>query len=301
MAAMRVRWTPWILLGPFLAVFAVFTAYPLVQSLVLSTRRTFGPGVGRSVGMDNFVQLAHDPQFWLALKNTCVYTAGSLFIQLPLALALALLLEMPGLRGRGWYRVLLFSPSLVGVVFAAMIFGLLFEKRTGLVNALLHSLTAGLSPGFQFDLDFPWLSEHVMWAMILASLWMYVGFNMVYFSAALQNVQKQLVEAATVDGAGPLRRFVHVTVPAIRPVAGFVVLLSVIGSFQIFELPYLILDVAGRPDDRGLTLVMYLYRNGFDIGDLGYASAIGWAVGIVLIGCAALERWLSRGEAEGSP
>lgn len=296
--ASRPGGTAWMLLAPFLAVFGVFTAYPLVQSLVLSTRRTFGPGVSRPVGWDNFVQLAHDPQFWTALENTCLYTLGSLLIQLPLALGLALLLETPGLRGRGWYRALLFSPALVGMVFAAMIFGLVFEKRTGLLNNLLHAMTAGLPARYQFDLDFPWLSEYVIWAMILASLWMYVGFNMVYFSAALQNVQKQLVEAATMDGAGALRRFRHVTLPAIRPVAGFVVLLSVIGSFQLFELPYLILDAAGRPDDRGLTLMMYLYRSGFDQGDLGYASAIGWAVGVVLIVLAAVERRLGRGEQE---
>jgi ABC-type sugar transport system permease subunit len=125
---------------------------------------------------------------------------------------------------------------------------------------------------------------------------MWVGFNMIYFLAALQNVSKDLSEAATLDGAGPFRRFVSVIVPAIRPIAGFVVLLSVIGSFQLFELPWILLNNAGGPDNSGLTIMSYLYQMGFESGDLGYASAIGWILAVVLIGCAAVNRFTSRGE-----
>jgi ABC-type sugar transport system permease subunit len=126
---------------------------------------------------------------------------------------------------------------------------------------------------------------------------MYVGFNMVYFLAALQNVDRSIEEAAIVDGAGPWQRFRHVTIPAIRPVAGFVVLLSIIGSFQLFELPFVLLNNTAGPDNRGLTIVMYLYQTGFEIGDLGYASAIGWSLAILLMILAvALRRVLKRYE-----
>lgn len=287
------RVAPWALLAPFLVVFAVFTAWPLVWSLWLSLHQSYGPGVSKYVGVGNYSSMFADPLFWLSLKNTTLYTLGLVFIQLPLALGLAMLLEMPGLRGRGVIRLVLFSPSLVGVVFAAMLFGIIFEKRTGLLNQLLNG-------AFGVSLDTPWLSTYILWALILASLWMYVGFNMVYFSAALQNVRRELVEAATVDGAGPVDRFVHVVVPAIRPVASFVVLLSIIGSLQLFELPYLMLDVAGKPNDDGKTLIMYLYTRGFDLGDLGYASAVGWVLGLVLIGVTVVERLIARNEAEGA-
>lgn len=290
------RRAPWLFLAPFLIIFAVFTAYPLLKSVVLSTQQTYGPGTSRFVGLKNYTDLGRDPLFWQALRNTVVYTLGSLFIQLPLALGLAMLLEAKGVRGRGLARLVLFSPALVGVVFSAMLFALILEPKVGLVNQLLAGATGWLPEGLRWSLDFPWLTTHIMPALILTSLWMFVGFNMVYFSAALQNVRQELVEAATLDGAGPVARFLHVTLPAIRPVAGFVVLLSVIGSFQLFELPYLILDVSGRANDSALTLVMYLYRSGFDVGDLGYASAIGWALSLVLIVCAALQRVLSRGE-----
>ncbi len=287
------RIAPWALLAPFLAVFVIFTAWPLVWSFWLSLHQSFGPGFSKFVGTDNYRSIFADPIFWLSLKNTVLYTLGSVFIQLPIALGLAMLLEMPALRGKGILRLVLFSPSLVGVAFAAMLFGIIFEKRTGLLNQLLHG-------AFGVSLDTPWLSTYILWALIIASLWMYVGFNMVYFSAALQNVRRELVEAATVDGAGPVDRFIHVIVPAIRPVASFVVLLSVLGSLQLFELPYLMLDVAGKPHDGGKTLITYLYSHGFDFGDLGYASAVGWVVGIVLIAVAAAERLLARGEAEAS-
>lgn len=294
----RAATAPWVFLAPFLLCFGVFTVYPLVQAVVLSTQTTFGPGATRFVGTNNFEAMLRDPLFWRACSNTLIYTLGSLFVQLPLALGLALLLESPNLRGRSWLRLVLFSPAMVGVVFAAMMFSLIFEKRTGLLNQVLHAILAPV--GITWDLDFGWLQQHVMLGLVVASLWMYVGFNMTFFAAALQNVRRDLVEAAIVDGAGPLSRFWNVTVPAIRPVGGFVVLMSVIGSFQLFELPYIMFSSSAGPDNRALTIVMYLYQNGFELGDLGYATAIGWALAVVLVGCAAVQRFLARGEEAGS-
>lgn len=283
---------PWMLVAPAAVIVAVFSIYPLAQSLVLSTQRTFGPGTTRFVGVDNFRLLLADPLFWKAVRNTVVFACGSVFIQLPLSLALALLLNRPNIRGRAFFRLVFFAPSLVGVVFVAMVFAVIFEKRTGLLNQVLHSAVG-------WDLEFPWLQTYVMPALILAALWQWVGFNMVYFLAALQNVSAELLEASTVDGAGPWSRFRNVIMPAIGPVAGFVVLLSIVGSFQIFELPYVMLNSSSGPDNRGLTVVMYLFQTGFDTGDLGYASAIGWVLAVILIACAMGQRALAR-RAEGA-
>mgnify|MGYP001199604167 CR=1 FL=1 len=105
-----------------------------------------------------------------------------------------------------------------------------------------------------------------------------------------------MIEAATIDGAAALGRFQHVTLPSIRPVASFVVLLSIIGSFQLFELPYVLLNGNGGPENRGLTIVMYLYQTGFQAGDLGYASAIAWVLAVILALCTLAMRWAGRGE-----
>ncbi|MDP7447605.1 MAG: sugar ABC transporter permease, partial [Candidatus Latescibacteria bacterium] len=175
------------------------------------------------------------------------------------------------LRGRNFFRLGFFSPNLVGQVFVAVLFSVIFIPKFGLLNRVLHAL-------FEIPIDTKWLGspELVMPALVLTSLWMYVGFNMIYFLAALQTIDVQLYEAADVDGASPWQKFLHVTVPGIRPVAVFVIVLSTIGSFQLFELPYVMLESTAGPDNAGLTIVMYLYQNGWILGDLGFASAIGW-------------------------
>lgn len=283
-------WTPYLFLAPFLCVFAVFLVYPLVQSVILAMEQTFGPAFKTFVFLDNFIRLLQDPMFWKALRNTTLFASASVLLQMPLSLGLALLMNRPDIRGRAFFRLIFFSPALVGGVFVGVIFAIIFQKRTGLLNIVLNELIG-------FNLDFPWLQEYVMTALILASLWMWTGFNMIYFLAALQNVDHDLIDAARIDGASPWERFRHVVLPAIRPIAGFVVLMSMIGSFQLFELPFLLLNGSAGPENRGLTIVMYLYQTGFDAGDLGYASAIGWALAAILITVSIVQRRLSRGEA----
>ncbi len=278
---------PWLFLTPYLLSTVVFLLWPLAISFDLSFKQTFGPGHAEWIGWDNFRFLLSDPLFWKAATNTAIYAACSVCIQLPLSLCLALLLNRPRLWAKGFLRLVFFSPSLVGLVFVGVLFSMLFEKRTGLLNRLLVVFVPG------FNIDFAWLESYVMVSLVLASLWLYVGFNMVYFLAALQNVPNELVEAAMLDGASAWQRFRHVVLPEILPVASFVVLLSLIGSFQLFELPFILLNGAG-PDNQGLTIVMYLYSTGFVTGDLGYASAIGWVLSLVLMMFAAGQRWLAR-------
>jgi ABC-type sugar transport system permease subunit len=284
--------TPYLLLAPFGGVFLLFTAYPLVQSLGLAFQQTYGPATSRFVYLENFRNLLADPLFWTATFNTLVYSACSLLIQLPLSLGLALLLNRPGIRGRMLFRLAFFSPSLVGIAFVAILFTPLLAKNTGLVNVALNDLLPHI--GLSWDVEYAWLTDHVMAALVVASLWMYVGFNMVYFLAALQNVDQSLVEAAEIDGAGVWGKFRYVTLPAIRNVGSFVVLLSLIGSFQLFELPYVMMNFSGGPQNRGLTVVTYLYQVGFEGVDLGYASAIGWCLAAALLLLALLQRQLTR-------
>lgn len=282
------RWAPYFFATPFLFTFLVFALYPLVQSMVLATQNTFGAEITEFVGFANFKFLLTDPQFGKALINTFLFACGSVFLQLPVSLGLALLLNRPDIIGRGFWRLIFFSPSMVGIVFVAMIGSLIFEKRTGLLNVGLAWISGGA-----WDIDFPWLQEFVMPALILSALWMYAGFNMVYFLAALQSVDKTLLEAAKVDGANAWHRFVHVTLPCIMPVATFILLLSIIGSFQLFELPYIMLGGPG-PNDQGLTVVMYLFTTAFEAGDLGYGSAIGWGLAVILITFAMGQRIIGR-------
>ena len=160
-------------------------------------------------------------------------------------------------------------------------FGVLYAPKYGLVNESFHAAIPA------FPLDTKWLSNPalVMPALVLTSLWMYVGFNMIYFLAALQSVDREQYEAARVDGANSWHQFVAVTLPGIKPVAIFVLITATIGSLQLFDLPYILLGNSSGPNKAGLTIVMYLYNNGFLNGDLGLASSIGWtlALGILVI------------------
>lgn len=283
------RWTllqqkiaPYLFISPFLILFAVFGLYPIFKSLQLSTYVTNGPKDAVFIGLGNFQYLLHDADFHTAVRNTATYAFWTVCLQLPLALGLALLLSQPWIRGREWFRLAFFSPNLLGQVFVGVLFSVLFIPQYGLLNRFLNWASAGA-----IALDTKWLADPalIMPALVITSLWMYVGFNMIYFLAALQAVDKELYEAATVDGANSWQQFLAVTVPGIRPVATFVLVTSTIGSFQLFELPYTLLNNSAGPNNAGLTVVMYLYNNGFVTGDLGYASAVGWtlALGVLLI------------------
>jgi ABC-type sugar transport system permease subunit len=274
--------------APFIIVFCVFGLYPLVKSLVLSFYITSGPRSQIFVGIENFRFLMSDPDFRTAAVNTGTFALFSVFLQLPMSLGLAMLLNRRRLAGRNVFRFSFFAPNLVGMVFVGVLFSLIFAPRFGMLDQVLHA-TAGLPE------DINWLgnSRLVMPALVLTSLWLYVGFNMIYFLAALQTVSKDLYDAAQVDGAGPVRQFIHVTLPGIWPVAVFVVVLSTIGSFQLFELPYLMLQNTPGPDNAGLTIVMYLYQNGFITGDLGYASAIGWTLALGVLCLSLFQMWVT--------
>lgn len=275
------RIAPYLFVAPFVILFLTFGLWPLVKSLQLAFYATNGPKSNVFVGANNFRFLFADRDFHTAVWNTAVYAFWSVFLQLPLALGLALLLNKRWLKGRDFLRLAFFSPNLLGQVFVGVLFSVLFTPKFGLINVALHALDPA------FAIDTAWLSkpDYVMPALVLTSLWMYVGFNMIYFLAALQAVDKDLYEAAQVDGANGWQQFWAVTLPGIRPVAIFVLVTATIGSFQLFELPYIMLGNSGGPDNAGLTIVSYLYMNGFMVGDLGYASAVGWtlALGLLLL------------------
>jgi ABC-type sugar transport system permease subunit len=274
---LRTKVAPYLFLFPYFLVTAVFFLYPLAYATVLAFYQTNGPARKAFVGFGNFAFVLRDPDFRASLWNTSVFAACSICLQLPLSLGLALLLNARTGRAKEFFRLAIFAPNLVGQVFVAILFQMLFTPRYGLFNRLLHALTG-------WGLEQRWLADPslVMPAIVIASLWMYVGFNMVYFLAALQNVDQSLVDAARIDGAGHWEIFWHVTMPAIAPVTTFVVVTSTIGSFQLFELPYTLLQ--GVPlGNSGRTVVWYLYTHAFEGGDLGTAAAVGWLLTIIVL------------------
>lgn len=276
--------TPYIFLAPYLLLTSIFFVYPFLRAIALAFYQTNGPRSKVFVGLDNFIFLWRDSVFHTALGNTVVFTLFSLFLQLPLALALAMLLNSGQSRMetrlKGFFRLILFSPNLVGSIFVGVIFQVLLTPRYGLVNRTAHALVG-------WGLEKHWIEDPklVMPALVLTSLWLYVGFNMVYFLAALQSVDKELEQAARIDGANPWQVFWNVTLPSIRHVVIFVVILSTVGSFNLFELPLAMLNRTNGfgPDNSGLTVITYLNEIAYRSGDLGLGSAVGWIVALMIM------------------
>jgi len=279
---------PYFFITPFLILFLLFGIYPIIKSLYLAFHSTNGPRSVVFTGLDNFRFLLNDPDFATALFNTSAFAFFSVFLQLPLALALALLLNSTWLKGRTVFRFIFFAPNLVGQVFAGFLGIVIFTPLYGLFPKFLN-MAFGVDPSIK------WLGDanFVMPTLVLISLWMYVGYNSIYFLAALQSVDKELHEAAAVDGASGWHQFWHVTVPAIKPVVLIVVIMSTIGSFQLFELPFTLLNGSSGPNKSGLTLVLYLYQSGFETGNLGYASTVGWTLALILMAVSLVQRKLS--------
>ncbi|MFQ5806094.1 MAG: carbohydrate ABC transporter permease [Phycisphaerae bacterium] len=282
--------TPWMFLAPFALIFLTFMAYPLVHSVYLSMRQTVGTGVDVFVGRSNFSVLARDMVFWRSMGRTAYFAAGSLLVQLPVALGFALLVHGKKFLGRAFFRTAFFMPVLVGAVFIGVAFKRIYGVQEGVLNQCLGWL--GI-PAIDWLRD----PQVVLNTLILTGVWMYAGFNMVYFLAGLQGIPTELYEAATVDGAGAWQRFRHVTLPGIWPIAAFLITASTIGSFGLFDLPW-VLTERGGPGRASTTVMVYLYEKGFLGGDLGYAAAMGWIITILLLLIALLQLKVSRAWAD---
>jgi len=282
---------PYGFLSPYLILAAVFFVVPFVNAILLAFYETNGPKSRVFVGLDNFRFLLQDQTFHAALRNTTVYALVSVFIQLPLAMGLAVMLNKGNARLRGFFRLVFFSPNLVGQILVGILFSVLFTPRYGLIG---RACQAVLSWGYEAR----WLGDPklIMISIVIASLWLWVGFNMVYFLAALQTVDKSLEEAARIDGANAWQVFWHVTLPSMRHVVVFVVIMSVIGSYQLFEMPLALLSESWGygTDNSGVMLITYLNFNAFRSGDLGLGSAVGWVVALIIFTISLIQIRLGR-------
>jgi ABC-type sugar transport system permease subunit len=280
--------SPYLFVLPFVVTFCIFSAYPYLKSLSYSLYATSGPKDAKFVGLGNYTFLFADKDFHQAVENTARFALFSVALQLPLSLGLAILLSQKWLKGVNIWRLAIFVPNLLGQVAVGVLFSVLLQPKFGLVNIGLANVLGDTW------LDKKWLSDpnYVLPALVFVQAWISIGYNMIYFLAALQNVDQELIEAAMVDGANGWQRFRAVTVPAIAPVTAFVLVTMTVGSFQLYELPRLLLG-GGGPDNRGLTIIMYLFNNGLNPGNLGYASAVGWTLALMLAAISAVQLWLS--------
>ena len=231
------------------------------------------------VGLRNYKFILHDLAFWGSVANTAYFAFAFLIFEIPFSLGLAVALNSRKVKCRSLLRFAFLSSHFVGNVFVSILFGFLLAPRHGLVNKAIGTVFPAIGTETQ------WTSKPAlaMPAMVLTALWLAVGYAMIYFLAALQNVEPELYEAAAVDGATRWQKFRNITLPGIMPVVRYLVLVGLVSAFQMFELPYILFNQTAGPAGRGITIVMYLYLMGFNTGDLGYASAVGWMLVLILI------------------
>jgi len=270
------RAVPYLFISPFFVGFAVFWAYPIFYALRLSLFKGVGIDASRTfAGLENYTRLWSDPRFLRALFNTSYYAVASVFVIVPLAIILAVIVSSDFVKLRHFFRLFFFTPVLTASVVVAIMFTLIFEERYGLLNNVV------LSP-----LGFPrlnWLLDArlIMPALIMVGIWKWTGINALYVTAGLQNIPKEVKEAANIDGASQWQTFLYITLPLLRPVLLFVVVLAIIGSYNLFAEPYLL--VGAGPQDAGLFVTVYLYLTAFRHLDFGYASAIGYTMIVIIL------------------
>jgi multiple sugar transport system permease protein len=270
-------------LSPWLIGFSVFTLLPIVLSFYYSLCDYTLLQKPLYTGLDNYRALTADPVFWKALVNTGYYALMALPAGMLVSLGLALLLNAD-VKGQAIYRTIFFLPSLVPAVASAMLWLWLFNAKLGLINVLLGKI--GIS-GPQ------WLAsqEWAMPALALMSLWG-VGNTVVIYLAGLQDVPRELYEAAEIDGASPWQRLRNVTLPMISPVIFFNLVMAIIGSMQVFAVPYIM--TGGGPARATYFYTMYLYDNAFNFLRMGYASAMAWVQLFIILCLTGLAFWSSK-------
>jgi multiple sugar transport system permease protein len=270
-------------LSPWLIGFCVFTAAPIVMALYFSFCDYGVTDQPLWVGLDNYRDLLGDGEFWKSLSVTGRYALMALPAGMCVSLGLAILLNRP-IRSQAVYRTIIFLPSLVPVAASAMIWFWLFNTKLGLINYALGAV--GIPP-------VGWLTSPsvALPALAFMSLWG-VGHTVVIYLAALQDVPKDLYEAAELDGATGWRRMWHVTLPMISPVIFFNLVIAIIGVFRVLDLPYIMTN--GGPKGETQFIALYLYQTSFMYVRTGYASAMAFIMLLIILSLTALAFWTSR-------
>jgi multiple sugar transport system permease protein len=267
------RLIPYIFIAPNMIVFTVFIFVPILFAFYISLTEWSLIGTPEFIGLGNYLAMAQDGQFWRSLYNTLIYTIGTVptSIALGLLVAIGLNRKLPGLA---LLRSVFFVPVIISLVAVALIASWMFNDNYGVINAALGAV--GLE-------GVPWLSS-ATWAMpslVITTLWIRMGFCMVIYLAALQSIPLELYHAAQVDGANSWKQFRHITWPLLGPTTFLLLILNVIYSLHVFDLIYVM--TGGGPGFSTTVLVQYIYQMAFQESQMGYASAVGVVLYVLLL------------------
>ncbi|MCA1011435.1 carbohydrate ABC transporter permease [Halobacillus halophilus] len=257
---------PYIFVAPFLISFLVLTLYPAIQGIIMSFQSIL-PGQVNFIGLENYSRV-FNPAFYDAFWNTTIYVVITVIVLTIIPMLLAVALNSKIIYFKAFFRASLFIPALTSTIVGGMIFRLMFSgQETSMANQFIGIL--GLDPvNWRFN------AWSAMFLMTILAAWRWIGVNILYFLAALQTVPEELYEAADIDGASKYQKFIHITVPQLKPIIIFVSTITIINGFRMFEESFVFWE-DGSPNHIGLTMVRYIYQEGIQQNDLGFGAALG--------------------------
>ena len=278
----RKYWHLYAAISPFYLLFLCFGLIPVGFSFYLSLHRWDGLGSMEWAGLSQYKYLLSDTDFWNSIGNTLIIWALATFPMIFLAMITAVMLNS-AVRFKNVYRFAYFLPNVTSVVAIAIVFGSVFSTNFGLVNALLQAVGIDQIAW----LNTPW---GIKIAIAMLMTWQWTGYNAIIFLAGLQTIPSEVYEAARMDGAGPVQTFFRITLPMMRPVLLFVLVISTVTGLQSFSEPQVLLQntsndstFAGGPGHSGQTMVLYFFQQTFDNNDFGYGAAVAWGIFLVVI------------------
>lgn len=273
----------WLFLAPALVGFLLIVAYPFAYAFWMGLHEWPVFGAKEFIWFENYARMWRDPLFWKSLRITLGWTVGVVPVTIVISLAVALLLNDEGLKGRNFFRMIYFIPVMTNMVAAAFVWRWLFEPTNGVVNYFLRLLGVTQTPGWLAD------PHWALVAMMAVAVWKQVGFAMVVLLAGLQTVPKFIYEAAAIDGTNRWQKFWKITVPLINPTIVFLVVMMVINALRVFTIPYVMSaggftnQAPGGPLDSTRVFVLHIYDLGFRKFDLGYASATSFSLLLLIL------------------
>ncbi|MEG0292888.1 carbohydrate ABC transporter permease [Enterococcus sp.] len=284
--------TPYIFISPFYILFLIFGLFPIIFSGILAFSKWDGIGEMEYVGLENFQRLIQDGDFWGAVSNTLIIWVLSTVPMLMMALILAFTLNLKFIKHKETLKALFFLPNVTSVVAISILFGLAFSSQTGLVNAVLEML--GIE-SINFVRDPFWVK--IVIAFI--GTWQYLGYNMIIYFTGLQKIPKDYYEAAIIDGATTFQIFRLITIPLLKPIILFTVMMSTIGGLQVFAEAQILVPTNPTAEGGALTIVYYLYQTAFGQNVYGYGAAIAWGLVVIILLISALNWYLTTHRIKG--
>ncbi len=257
---------PYLFITPTLFIFSLWVLVPILYASYMSFFEWNGISTPEFTGLDNYTRLFQDALFWRSLRNTLSYAAGVVPLSMALGLLVALGLNRQKLPGRAFLRTIYFLPFVISAVATGTTAGWIFGDSFGIINKLL------VSGGFE---KVKWLSsrEMAMLTVIITTVWIRLGFNMLIYLSGLQSIPQELIESSRLDGASPWQQFRHITLPLLRPTTFLLLILNIIFSFEAFDLVFIMTN--GGPGYATTVLTVFIYNTAFQTQRFGYASAIG--------------------------